>query len=71
MDNSINKLALAITTIIFAGTATADVTPQGTGATSDASSVAIGDNSYSVLESVCPSEQHRCVWRRVGRLGRR
>lgn len=60
-----NKLALAITTIIFAGLANADVTPQGTGATSDASSVAIGDNSYSVLESVAVGENAEAVSRSV------
>lgn len=65
MDNSINKLALAITTIIFAGLANADVTPQGTGATSDASSVAIGDNSNSVLESVAVGENAEAVSRSV------
>lgn len=42
-----NKLALAITTIIFAGMANADVTPQGTGATADSTSVSIGDNASS------------------------
>lgn len=65
MDNSINKLALAITTIIFAGMATADVTPQGTGATSDASSVAIGDNASAAIESVAVGENAEAVSRAV------
>jgi len=60
-----NKLALAITTIIFAGMATADVTPQGTGATADASSVAIGDNATAAIESVAVGENAEAVSRSV------
>jgi len=56
-----NKLALAITTIIFAGMANADVTPQGTGATADASSVAIGDSATAVIESVAIGENAEAI----------
>lgn len=60
-----NRLALAITTIIFAGMANADVTPQGTGATADASSVAIGDNATAAIESVAIGENAEAIARSV------
>lgn len=65
MERFKTKLALAITTIIFAGMANADVTPQGTGATADASSVAIGDNATAAIESVAVGENAEAVSRSV------
>lgn len=56
-----NKLALAITTIIFAGMASADVTPQGTGASADASSIAIGDGAAAAIDSTAIGENADAV----------